>query len=345
MTTIHSYTNDQRILDLPHKDLRRARAAALSMIPTTTGAAKALGVVMPELKGKFDGIAIRVPTPNVSLVDLTAQVEKKTTRDEVNAALQEGRARARSRASSATTTRPLVSSDFIGNPHSSIVDADADPGHRRQPRRGLRPGTTTSGASRTAWSTSRASWREERLSAMAMDARRHPHDPRPRPRRAERVFVRVDFNVPLDGRARSPTTRASAGAADDQATRIERGARVVLASHLGRPEGQARARAARSSRSARASPSCSACEVLLADDCIGDGAEARSSPICATARSRCSRTSASTRTKRRTTRASRAQLAELCDVYVERRVRRRAPRARLGQRAAEAVAASAASAS
>ena len=88
MTTIHSYTNDQRILDLPHKDLRRARAAALSMIPTSTGAAKALALVIPELKGKFDGLAIRVPTPNVSLVDLVAEMGKTATKEEVNGALK-----------------------------------------------------------------------------------------------------------------------------------------------------------------------------------------------------------------------------------------------------------------
>ena len=101
MTTVHSYTNDQRILDLPHKDLRRARAGALSMIPTSTGAAKAVALVLPELKGKFEGVAIRVPTPNVSLVDLTVNLAKKTTKDEVNAAFRP-RQTARSRASSTT---------------------------------------------------------------------------------------------------------------------------------------------------------------------------------------------------------------------------------------------------
>ena len=94
MTTIHSYTNDQQLLDLPHKDLRRARAAALSMIPTTTGAAKAVGEVLPELKGKLDGFAMRVPTPNVSVVDLAAILDKKTTTEEINAALKSGRRRA-----------------------------------------------------------------------------------------------------------------------------------------------------------------------------------------------------------------------------------------------------------
>ncbi len=123
MTTIHSYTNDQVILDFPHKDLRRARAAALSMIPTSTGAAKAVSLVLPELKGKFDGIAVRVPTPNVSLVDVVMELEKDTTTEEVNAALKaaaEGKLKGILR----FETAPLVSSDFKGNPHSSIVDAD-----------------------------------------------------------------------------------------------------------------------------------------------------------------------------------------------------------------------------
>jgi glyceraldehyde 3-phosphate dehydrogenase len=122
MTTVHSYTNDQNLLDLPHKDLRRARAAALSIIPTTTGAAIAVGEVMPELKGKFDGIAMRVPTPNVSIVDPNALVEKKTSRDEVNAALKE-EACGRLKGILAVSDEPLVSIDFRRNPNSSIVDS------------------------------------------------------------------------------------------------------------------------------------------------------------------------------------------------------------------------------
>jgi glyceraldehyde 3-phosphate dehydrogenase len=123
MMTVHSYTNDQRILDLPHKDLRRARAAALSMIPTSTGAAKAVGLVLPHLKGKLDGLSIRVPTPNVSVVDFTAVVNKATTKAEVNAALK---------AASETTLKgilgfseePLVSSDYNGDRRSSIIDSE-----------------------------------------------------------------------------------------------------------------------------------------------------------------------------------------------------------------------------
>jgi glyceraldehyde 3-phosphate dehydrogenase len=122
MTTIHSYTNDQQLLDLPHKDLRRARAAALSMIPTTTGAATAVGEVLPELKGLLDGISIRVPTPNVSVVDLSVLVDKQTTGDEVNAALREAAA-GPLKGILDVVDEPLVSIDFRGNPYSSIVDA------------------------------------------------------------------------------------------------------------------------------------------------------------------------------------------------------------------------------
>ncbi len=122
MVTVHSYTNDQRILDLPHKDLRRARAAAMSMIPTTTGAAKAIGLVLPELKGKLDGGAIRVPTPNVSMVCLTAQVGRQTSAEDVNAALKAA-ADGPLKGVLAVEPRPLVSTDYIGNPHSSTVDA------------------------------------------------------------------------------------------------------------------------------------------------------------------------------------------------------------------------------
>ena len=122
MTTIHSYTNDQRILDLPHKDLRRARAAALNMIPTTTGAAKAVGIVLPELKGKLNGMAIRVPTPNVSVVDFVAELGKGVTAEEMNAALKRA-ADGPMKSFLQYSEEALVSSDLNGNPHSSIVDA------------------------------------------------------------------------------------------------------------------------------------------------------------------------------------------------------------------------------
>ncbi len=122
MTTVHSYTNDQRILDLPHKDVRRARAAAVSMIPSTTGAAKAIGLVLPELKGKLDGFAIRVTTPNVSVVDLVAELQKDTTADGVNAAMKKW-ADGPMKGVLQYVDTPLVSIDFNGNPHSSIFDA------------------------------------------------------------------------------------------------------------------------------------------------------------------------------------------------------------------------------
>ncbi len=122
MNTIHSYTNDQQLLDLPHKDLRRARAAAVSIIPTSTGAAKAVSLVLPELKGKLDGMSLRVPTPDVSVVDLVAEVSKKTTAAEVNAALKDA-ANGKMKGILQIEESPLVSIDFKGNPHSSIVDA------------------------------------------------------------------------------------------------------------------------------------------------------------------------------------------------------------------------------
>jgi len=122
MTTVHSYTNDQQVLDLPHKDLRRARTAAANIIPTTTGAAKAVALVLPDLKGKLNGMAMRVPTPNVSVTDLVAELEKTVTVEEVNAALKEA-AEGPLKGILAYSEEPLVSSDYKGNPHSSIIDA------------------------------------------------------------------------------------------------------------------------------------------------------------------------------------------------------------------------------
>lgn len=123
MTTIHSYTNDQRVLDLAHKDPRRARAAALNMLPTKTGAAKAIGLVIPELKGKLDGLAVRVPTPNVSLVDVVLEVEKPTTKEEVNAALKEKADKGNFAGILKYTDEPVASIDFNGDSASSIVDS------------------------------------------------------------------------------------------------------------------------------------------------------------------------------------------------------------------------------
>ncbi|MBN1949513.1 MAG: type I glyceraldehyde-3-phosphate dehydrogenase [Candidatus Cloacimonetes bacterium] len=123
MTTIHSYTNDQKILDLPHKDLRRARAAAMNMIPTSTGAAKAIGLVIPELDGKLSGVAVRVPTPDASLVDLTLILARKATRDEINQAIKDA-SENNMKGILEYCTEPVVSGDIIGNPHSSVFDAD-----------------------------------------------------------------------------------------------------------------------------------------------------------------------------------------------------------------------------
>ena len=123
MTTVHSYTNDQRILDLPHKDLRRARSAALSMIPTTTGAAKAIGLVIPELKGRLDGLAIRVPTPTVSITDLTVNVEKSASVEEVNNLFKQA-SQTYLKGILLYNEQPLVSKDFVGNPYSCIFDAE-----------------------------------------------------------------------------------------------------------------------------------------------------------------------------------------------------------------------------
>ncbi|NLN35624.1 MAG: aldehyde dehydrogenase, partial [Candidatus Cloacimonetes bacterium] len=122
MTTIHSYTNDQNILDLPHSDLRRARAAAMSMIPTTTGAAKAIGLVIPELKGKLDGLAVRVPTPDGSLVDLCVNLARNTSKEEVNQAMKEA-ADGYLKGFLMYADDPIVSIDIVGNRHSSIFDA------------------------------------------------------------------------------------------------------------------------------------------------------------------------------------------------------------------------------
>ena len=131
MTTIHSYTNDQQILDLPHKDYRRARAAAENMIPTTTGAAKAVALVLPELKGKLNGMAVRVPTPNVSLVDLVAELDKEVTAEEVNAALKAA-AEGELKGILQYSEEPLVSKDYNGDPHSSSVDGSFYNGYGRK---------------------------------------------------------------------------------------------------------------------------------------------------------------------------------------------------------------------
>ena len=145
MTTIHAYTNDQSLLDLPHKDLRRARAAAINLIPTSTGAAKAIGLVLPELKGKVDGISVRAPVPTGSLTDLVVALGRETTSDEVNAAYRAAAERAARRASSSTREDPLVSTDIVGIAYSCIFDSELTMVHGQDGRR-CSAGTTTSGA-------------------------------------------------------------------------------------------------------------------------------------------------------------------------------------------------------
>ena len=154
MITVHAYTNDQVLTDVYHKDLRRARSASQNMIPTKTGAAAAVGLVLPHLNGKLDGYAIRVPTINVSIVDLTFTAKKATTVEEVNAAVKKASEGAL-KGILEYNTEPLVSSDFNHNPASSIFDASAHQGHRRHDGEGRLAGTTTSGASATACSTRR----------------------------------------------------------------------------------------------------------------------------------------------------------------------------------------------
>jgi glyceraldehyde 3-phosphate dehydrogenase len=125
MTTVHAYTNDQRILDLPHKDLRRARAAALNIIPTTTGAASAVGKVLPELQGRLDGMAMRVPVPDGSVVDLVVMLKKDATKEQINAAMRDAASKAPLQGILEYSEEPLVSSDVVGNPHSSVFDAQS----------------------------------------------------------------------------------------------------------------------------------------------------------------------------------------------------------------------------
>ena len=192
MTTIHAYTNDQKILDQIHPDMRRARAAGMSMIPTTTGAARAVGEVLPELKGKLDGSAIRVPTPNVSLVDLTFTPEPRHQLEEVNAALKAASESGPLKGILDYTDEPLVSIDYNHNPASSTVDSLETAVIEGKLVRVL-PGTTMNGASRTAWSTPRAAMAQADLSAMASFKTLDDLGDVA----GKRALVRVDLNVPM----------------------------------------------------------------------------------------------------------------------------------------------------
>ena len=331
MTTIHSYTNDQNLLDLPHKDLRRARAAALSMIPTTTGAATAVGEVLPELKGKLDGFAMRVPTPNVSVVDLAAIVDKKTTAEEVNAALK------------AAADGPLKGILAVLDRGARLDRLQRQPalvdrrravheGDGRRLREGavvvrqrvgllepLRRPAAAAGRRRVCSSRRSRTDHGEALdqgSRSAGQARLHP-------RRLQRA---------AQGR-RDRRRHAHPRVAADDPVRARPGRDAsILACHLGRPKGKPNPEFSLRPVAARLAELLGR-PVAFADDCVGDrrraGGRRGAAPAAASC---CSRTCASIPRKRRTTRRSPKALAALADVYVERRVRRGAPRARVGRR-------------
>ena len=193
MTTIHAYTGDQPTLDTLHKDLYRARAAAMSMIPTSTGAAKAIGLVLPELKGKLDGVSIRVPTPNVSVIDLKIVAKRATEPKEINEAMKRA-SEQQLKGILGYTTAPNVSIDFNHDPHSSIFHMDQTKVHERHTSCGCCPGTTTNGVSRTAWATPRSRWgncSKERHDASCLDR----HSRRDFADRACRVRLRQGAQV------------------------------------------------------------------------------------------------------------------------------------------------------
>ena len=292
MTTIHAYTNDQNLLDLPHKDLRRARAAAMSIIPTTTGAAKAVGEVLPELKGKLDGIAMRVPTPNVSVVDLVVLLERKATADEVNAALKAA-ADGPMKGILQFCTDPLVSIDFRGNPHSSIVDAaytkvmdgdflkvmawyDNEWGYSSRCVDLLADSDDRwcKGARRAGCSTvHRVGHRAPGTRHPAPCTLHHDQVLHPRPATCAASASSSAWTSTCPSRkGASRTTRGSRRRCPRCATHSTPGATVILASHLGRPKGRADAGVQPEARWPITWPRCSGRPVTFAADCIGEPA-------------------------------------------------------------------------
>ena len=291
MTTIHSYTNDQQLLDLPHKDMRRARAAALSMIPTSTGAAKAVALVLPELKGKFDGISVRVPTPNVSLVDVVMDLETETTAEDVNRAFKDA-ANEELRGILDFCEEPLVSVDFKRNSNSSIVDAEytkviggktAESAFVVRQRVGLLVSCARfDQVHRRQRTVSIADWQlpiadlyfsllvSVLCSLCFFVAKLSIKD---LTLRGQRLFIRVDFNVPIKDGKVDDDSRIEASLPTIQYA-IEHGARVILASHLGRPKGERVEKYSLRPVAEHLSQLLNR-PVAFAEDCVGDAAESK----------------------------------------------------------------------